>query len=139
MHAMAISRSALDVEWRRLEVLADNLANLNSTHTASGAPFQPMQLISGPKAGFSDYLGQDAQPTGVQVLGIEPQNVGTRLVYEPQNPDANSDGFVTYPDIDQASTMTQLIKTERAYEANLAVMNISRQMYGKALDLGRRS
>ncbi|HMC91816.1 MAG TPA: flagellar basal body rod C-terminal domain-containing protein, partial [Allosphingosinicella sp.] len=58
-------------------------------------------------------------------------------VHEPGNPNADADGFVTYPGVDHAGQMTQLVQTSRAYEANIVAMTAARQMYAKALDLGR--
>ena len=69
MEAMAISRSALDVEWQRLQVIASNLANANTTRTADGSAFRPMRLLSGPRTSFSELLQSTAHSPvgGVQV------------------------------------------------------------------------
>lgn len=143
MQAMEISRTALDVEWRRLDVIAQNLANTNTTRTASGEPYQALRLISGPRGGFADYLkpgtaAGTAEMSGVAVYGVEPMNLPPRLVYEPEHPHADENGYVAYPAIDQAAEMTLLVKTSRAYEANIVMMNAARQMYVKAMELGRR-
>lgn len=143
MDAMQISRTGLDVEWQRLQVIAQNLANVNTSRTASGAPFQALRLVSGPTADFASLIAQKGKaqhPKGVQVLGLEPMpGDGVRRAHEPGNPQADKDGFVTYPAIDHAGEMTLLIKTSRAYEANLTAMNIAHQMYSRALELGRQS
>lgn len=141
MEAMQISRTGLDVEWRRLEVIADNLANVGTTRTATGEAFRPMRLVSGPAAGFESMLNarQDAPALkGVTVYGVEPTSTAPRRVYEPAHPHANAEGFVSYPGVDHAAEMTLLVKTARAYEANIVALNTARQMYTKALDLGRR-
>lgn len=146
MQAMEISLTGLDVEWRRLEVIAQNLANAGSVRSASGAPYRAQQLISGPKGNFQALLddgdGYASAGTktlqGVAVYGIEALNAPPRLVYEPDNPQADADGFVAYPDIDQAGQMTLMVKTARIYEANMVALNAARQMYGKALELGRQ-
>jgi len=140
MRAVEISRSGLDVEWQRLQVIAQNLANLNTTRTATGEPFRAMRLVSGPRADFSEMLaGADArEPRGVRVMGIEAMPGGVRRVHEPGHPHADPEGFVDYPDIDHAGEMTLLIRASRAYEANLAAISIAHQMYARALDLGRR-
>lgn len=142
MRAMEISRSGLDVEWQRLQVIAQNLANLNTTRTGSGEPFRPMQLLSGPRGDFAGMIsgkGSAQQLGGVQVMGLEPTPGGFRRVHEPGHPHADSEGFVSYPDIDHAGQMTLMIKTSRTYEANLTAMNIAHQMYSRALELGRQS
>ena len=142
MRAMEISRSGLDVEWQRLQVIAQNLANLNTSRTASGEPFRPMRLVSGPRADFARLMAGAAgssRPVGVQVMGMETMAGNVRRVHEPGHPHADADGFVTYPEIDHAGEMTLMIKTSRSYEANLTAMNIAHQMYSRALELGRQS
>jgi flagellar basal-body rod protein FlgC len=142
MQAMEISRTGLDVEWRRLEVIAENLANLNTTRTALGEPYQAMRLLSGPKASFKDFMGQAPKGgalAGVAVYGIEPTHQAPRTVYEPTHPHANADGFVSYPAIDHGAEMALMVKTARAYEANLVAMTAARQMYVKAMELGKRA
>lgn len=142
MRAVEISRSALDVEWQRLQVIAQNLANLNTTRTATGEAFRPMRLVSGPAADFATLMARGARgaerPGGVRVMGMEASGGNLRRVHEPGHPHADAEGFVSYPDIDHAGEMTLMIKTSRAYEANLTTMNIARQMYARALDIGKR-
>ena len=141
MQAMEISMSGLDVEWQRLQVIANNLANANTSRTADGGSFTPLQLVTGPKMSFDETLAERAQQkmSGVEVYGIEAQRRGTRRVHQPSHPHADADGFVAYPDIDHAGEMTAMIKTSRAYEANLVALNISMQMYSRALELGRQT
>ncbi|MEK6540947.1 MAG: flagellar basal body rod protein FlgC [Pseudomonadota bacterium] len=141
MDAMAISRTALDVEWQRLQVIAQNLANENTTNAGGDGPYRPLRLVSGPDAGFEqlvDANGVQSRPVGVRVVGLEPLADGARRVHDPAHPHADADGFVTYPNLDRAAEMTLLIRTSRAYEANLTAMTIAQQMYMRALDLGRR-
>lgn len=141
MNAMEISRTGLEVEWRRLEVIAQNLANANSTLDATGQPYRAKRLISGPAMNFSDVLAGRADTAGlhgVAVYSVEPQNLPARRVYEPSHPQADAEGFVTYPGFDHAAEMTLMIKTSRAYEANVVAMNTARQMYTKGLEIGRR-
>jgi len=140
MNAVEISRTGLDVEWQRLQVIAENIANMNTTRTASGDPYRPLRLLSGPKGDFAAALnaqGGAQALDGVQVMGIEPISNGIRRVYDPSHPHANADGFVSYPNVDHAGEMTLMIKTSRAYEANLKAMTIAEQMYEHALELGK--
>lgn len=138
MDPMQISRSGLDIEWRRMEVIAANLANLNTTRTAMGEPYQPLRLVSGPRLNFEGHLQQAEALGGVQVYGVEPTTDAPRRVHEPNHPHADAEGYVTYPGIDHAGEMTLLVQTARAYEANLVALNAGRQMYAKALEIGRR-
>jgi flagellar basal-body rod protein FlgC len=150
MHAAEISRSGMDVEWRRLEVIAENIANVGTTRVAGGGPYQALRLVSGPRTDFADLVGGAGQDDlrggpvrgsdlrGVMAYGLEPATMAPRRVHEPSHPHADADGFVTYPGVDQAGEMALLLKTARAYEANLVTLNAARQMYSRALDLGKR-
>ena len=141
MRAAEISRSGLDVEWQRLQVIAQNLANMNTT-TAGGETFRPMRLVSGPRVDFAGAMARGkaaGQPSGVHVLGLEAMPGNVRRAHEPGHPHADAQGFVTYPDLDLAGEMTMMIKTSRSYEANLAAMSIAHQMYSRALEMGRQS
>jgi len=141
MNASEISRTGLDVEWQRLQVIAQNLANMNTTRTASGGVFRPLRLVSGPKADFNTLVAnadRPAHPEGVAVIGVEAMAGGIRKVYDPGHPHADPDGFVSYPDLDHAGEMALLIKTARTYEANLTALSIAQQMYSRALEIGRQ-
>jgi len=141
MNAMEISRTGLDVEWQRLQVIAQNLANMNTSRTASGEPYHAMRLLSGPHADFAHLVrgNTPGKPGGVEVLGLEPvAGGGTRRVHEPGHPDADAEGYVTYPDMDHAAEMTLLIRTSRVYEANLTALSIAQQMYTRAAEMGRQ-
>lgn len=140
MHAAEISLSALDVEWQRLEVIAQNLANANTARTATGEAYRAMRLISGPRVSFEQLMvggGDTKALQGVAVYGVEPMNLPPRKVHEPGNPQADADGFVTYPGFDQAGEMALMIKTQRVYEANVVALNMARQMYQRAMEVGK--
>ena len=142
MRAMEISLSGMDVEWRRLEMVAANLANASTVLNGKGDAYRAMHLISGPRMSFrgqldrADALTQDVLG-GVEVYGVEPIDLPPRHVYEPGNPQADPKGYVSYPGVDMAQQMTLMIKTARAYEANVVSMSMARQMYAKALEIGR--
>ncbi|MFC4291064.1 flagellar basal body rod protein FlgC [Sphingorhabdus arenilitoris] len=142
MNAMEISLTGMDVEWQRLEVIAQNLANANTVVDRLGDAYQPLRLLSGPApASFSAALDNAKNPDlrGVSVYSVEPQNLALRRVYEPEHPQADSEGYVNYPGLSHSAEMTLMVKTARSYEANIVAFNTARQMYSKALDIGRRS
>jgi len=142
MDAEKISLSGLDVEWRRLEIIAQNLANMNSTRTESGDVYHPLRLLSGPSGSFDAMLGAGNaknEPTGVHVVAIEETPNGLRRTYDPGHPQADPEGFVTTPNVDHAQEMALMVKTARVYEANLAAIRIAQGMYAKALEVGQRS
>lgn len=137
---ISISRSALDVEWQRMQVIAQNLANENTSRVAGGGVYRPLRLVTGPDGAFASLLDTGSRartPGGVKVLGLEAAG-GLRRVLDASHPDADAGGFVTYPDIDHAAEMALLVKTARVYEANLTAMSMAQQMAMRALDLGKR-
>ncbi len=141
MEAIKISLSGLDVEWQRLEVIAQNLANINSTRNEVGDVFRPMRLLTGPDISFDQLMKTNQKagaPTGTQVIGLEAIEGGVRRSFEPSHPHADGEGFVSYPEIDHAAEMTLMIRTSRAYEANLTALSIAQKMYSSALQLGRQ-
>lgn len=133
MDAARISRTGLDVEWQRLQVIALNLANINSSAAPGTTGFRATHIVSGPTRSFAAMLDR---PAGVAVQGTVASG-GTRRVHEPGHPHADADGFVTYPEIDHAGEMTLMIRTARAYEANLTALATAQQMYARALELGK--
>jgi len=144
MQAMEISRTALDVEWRRIEIASQNLANINSAAGPSGAVYRARHLLSGPAGDFASHLENGSAADlhalrGVAVTGIVEDNAPPRLVHEPGNPAADANGMVAYPAIDHAQEMLTLVQSSRVYEANVVAMNAARQIYTKALEIGRHS
>jgi flagellar basal-body rod protein FlgC len=148
MQAMDISRTGLDVEWRRLELIAQNIANADVAGPTKGAVYRQQNLVTGPKTDFASLIEQAgtngsgmelSSLKGVAELAVEASATPPRRVHEPGNPAADDKGFVSYPSIDHAEQMTLMVKTTRAYEANLVAMNAAREMYSKALGLGRTS
>ena len=144
MEATQISRSALDVEWQRLQVIATNLANINTTRTGNGETYTAQRLVSGPVADFGAELRAenkaDAPPErGVMVYQIAQSNAGSRQVFNPDHPHANEDGFVSYPNISQADEMSLMIKTQCAYQANLVALQAAQRMFSSALPVGTQS
>lgn len=133
MDAARISRTGLEVEWQRLQVIALNLANMNSSDAPGTTGYRAMHMVSGPMRSFSAMLDRLAG-VGVQAMVA---SGGTRRVHEPGHPHADADGFVTYPAIDHAGEMTLMIRTARAYEANLTALATAQQMYARALELGK--
>ena len=135
---VAISRAALDVEWQRMQIIAQNLANQNTSRVAGGGTYHPLRLISGPQRAFSALLAKGAEPSGVKVVGVEVAAVSSRRVRDPGHPDADVAGFVDYPGVDHAAEMALLVKTARIYESNLTALSLAQQMNMRALEIGKR-
>jgi flagellar basal-body rod protein FlgC len=139
--ALDISASGLIAERTRMDVTSQNLANAQS----SGYRRQDVVLRQA-GGGFASVLGQAigaGTPAGGGTgRGVEVQEVVTdqspqRRVYDPGHPDADAQGYVSLPNVNAVSEMTDLISASRAYEANVTAMNTAKQMFSKTLELLR--
>ena len=142
--SMQISASALTAQRLRLDVISGNLANVNTTRTAEGGPYRREQAVFSPignQFSFRDVvlgLVSPASPTlGVRVSEIQQDNSEGRLVFDPEHPDADANGYVHYPNVNPVTEMTDLISAQRGYEANITAMNTTKAMAMKAIDLAR--
>ncbi|MEW1955613.1 flagellar basal body rod C-terminal domain-containing protein [Terrabacter sp. NPDC080008] len=127
--AIGIAGTSLTVHRKWLDAVADNLANINTAAPTSGPAFQARFVEAQAGAGTS----------GVYVKGIREGDATGRLVYEPDNPIADAEGYVRYPDIDMGEQMGSLIMAQRGYQANAQVVDRARSMYEAALQIGRPS
>jgi flagellar basal-body rod protein FlgC len=126
-NAIGIAGSGVTVYRKWLDAVSDNLANLNNASPTSGDAFRAKYVIA-----------QEASDgNGAQVGGIVEGSAEGRMVYEPDHPLADAEGYVKYPDIDMSSQMGQLIMAQRGYQANLSVVDRARDSYMAALQLGR--
>ncbi len=131
-----VTSSALNAQKTRLDIVAQNIANAQTTRTAHGTPYQ-RQVVS-----FETELIRRAGNAGLSLQGVKVANIATdrtpgQQVYNPQHPDAAADGTVTMPNINLSYEMVDLITASRAYEANLAVAKNARQMALKTLQIGK--
>jgi flagellar basal-body rod protein FlgC len=120
-----VSAQGMDVERRRLEVAAYNLANANTTRTADGSPFHRKILVARAAEG------------GVTVGGVVDDPRPPRREYAPGHPDAGPDGWVTLPNVEPVEEMVDVMGAARAYEANAAAFSAAREMAMRALDMMR--
>jgi len=122
-------------------VIAENVANINTTRTAEGQAYRRKTVVLGEKllsfsAHFKAGLDQNTG-AGVEVLSIETDQSPLKLVYDPSHPDADPEGYVQMPNVDTAKEMVDMIAASRAYEANVTVLNAFKQIAMKALEIGR--
>jgi flagellar basal-body rod protein FlgC len=135
LSVLDISGAALDVQRSRLEVATTNLANAQTTSPATGTAYQPLEVIvRSVVPNPMDPLTADGLPRPV-VAAVEPMNVTPRRMYDPGHPDADAQGFVTYPGVDPVGTMLDLLTISRSYEANLKAFDITRSLLQKTIDL----
>ena len=144
--SLAVSASALDAHRHRLNVIASNLANAQSTHTPEGGPYRRRDVVfrAAPVASsFQNALRQtvrknDAQGLhGVKVAGVVTDRKPGQAVYDPKHPDADAKGFVQMPNVNVMEEMVNMISASRAYEANVQAINATRTMWSRALDIGK--
>lgn len=126
--AFDIAASGLHAERVRLNVVANNVANADTTRTPQGGPYRRQQAV------FSTVLGR---LDGVRVRGVMPSSDPLRRVYEPGHPDAGPDGYVSMPNVKVPLEMIDLMAASRAYEANLATMRNFKQICQQTLKLLR--
>ena len=138
--SMGVSASGMTAERMRMDVVAENLANADTTRGANGKPYQRQEVIleqapGGPS--FSDLLGNAQQSVGggVEVVGVVSDQTPGQQVYDPGNPAANAQGYVTMPNVNPVTEMVDLITATRSYEANVQVMDAAKQMYSKTLEI----
>ena len=130
-----VSAGALNAHKTRLDVVAQNIANAQTTRTPSGAPYQ-RQVVSFESELLKRSSGGASLQT-VRIGSISTDRTPGQQVYNPQHPDAGADGTVVMPNVNLSYEMVDLITASRAYEANLSVVKNARQMALKALEIGK--
>ncbi|MCS7166760.1 MAG: flagellar basal body rod protein FlgC [Gemmatales bacterium] len=129
-----ISARGLSAEQRRMEVIANNLANAFSTRSLEGGPYRRKEVVF--EALLRHHLRQP-QLEGVRIAAIADDPSEFPRVYQPGHPDADADGYVLYPNVSLPLEMVNLLTASRAYEANLKVLQTFRQMMEQAFVLLR--
>jgi flagellar basal-body rod protein FlgC len=127
---LGISGSGLLAHRKWMDAVSDNITNINTVNPAGQGAFQERFIV----AQSVDY---GSGTGGVRVARTEFGSAEGRLVYEPEHPLADADGYVRYPDIDLGEQMTQLLMAQRGYQANLAVVERATNAYQAALQLGK--
>ena len=126
---IGISGSGLLVHRKWLDAVSDNVANINTVRSTDEAAFQARMVV----AQANEY----GEGGGVRVAGAAFGNPEGRLVHQPDHPLADEDGYVRYPDVDLGDQMVQLMIAQRAYQANLSVVDRARDTYMHALQIGK--
>lgn len=131
---LRVSASAMAAQRERMNVIASNMANVNTTRTEEGGPYKRRDVI------FSTMPLEDnpAELEGVQVEEVVKEDKPPRMIYDPGHPDADKDGFVAMPDINVIEEMVNMMTAFRAYEAAVATFNTSKAMFIKTLELGKQ-
>ena len=141
--AMEVSASGLTAERMRMDVVAQNLANANTTRGVDGQPYRRKEVVLAERQGEQSFGAALAgamsggKPAGVEVAAIAEDQTPLKQVYDPGHPDADANGYVQMPNVDSVAEMVDLISAQRAYEANVTAMQAAKQMFSKTLELLR--
>ncbi len=130
--AKEIAVSGLKAQRARMNVIANNIANAESTRTAKGGAFRRQLAVF---RGGEWAPGAKASELGVRVTRVAADPSPLRMVYDPGHPDANTDGYVAYPNVSIAVEMADLVSAQRAYDANISVILSDKRMTQKALEI----
>ncbi len=150
--SLRIASSALSAQRLRLDIISNNIANAETTRTEEGTPYQRKDVVFSPQ-GTSPFVprflnvlrsfrgGSTALPAtdvaGVRVNSIITDNSPGPRIYDPTHPDADEEGYVTYPNVNLVVEMTNMLSATRSYEAGLTIVEAAKRMAQKALEIGR--
>ncbi|MEA2064303.1 MAG: flagellar basal body rod protein FlgC [Gemmatimonadota bacterium] len=155
--SLNISATGLSAQRRRMDTIAQNIANAETTRTEEGGPYRRQVVVTSekPPTQFNKYMRQRLSlsktsgthfkeklfhdgtpfPTGTRVSEVARDPSPPRLVYDPTHPDANEQGYVAKPNFNVITEMVDMMTATRAYEANITALNASKDMSRKALDI----
>lgn len=125
---LKVSATALEAQKIRLNTIASNVANASSTKTADGGPYRRKDVL------FRSFL-YDESSVGVGIPKIVEDQRPGRMVFEPSHPDADKNGYVSYPNVNVIEEMVNLMAASRAYEANLTLISTYKDMFTKTLGI----
>ncbi|MEI7988312.1 MAG: flagellar basal body rod protein FlgC [Chloroflexota bacterium] len=143
-----IGAEGLNVQRLRMDVISNNIANAETTRTAEGGAFKRKDVIfiedernaflpKFARALRGENTNVSADQRGVRVSEIKTDDTEGQKVYDPNHPDADSEGYVTYPNVNMVVEMTNMLSATRSYEANLAIVNFAKTMARSSIDIGR--
>jgi len=140
-----ISASGMTAQRLRTDVISQNLANVNTTDTGDGTPYVRKTVVFQEKnsSSFANILLNQSGTAGtvgngVKVTAIVEDNDGEfNMVYDPDHPDADENGYVTYPNVNVVEEMTNLIDATRSYEANVTAFEASKSMATRGISIGQ--
>ena len=141
--SLNVSASGLTAERLRMDIISKNVANANTTRTSSGTPYRRQVPVFREleASSFDTVLGKASGKfnlgNGVEVVSVKEDQSDFKRVYDPAHPDADTNGYVLMPNVDTVTEMINLISASRAYDSNVTVMNSTKSMAMKALEIGR--
>lgn len=140
---MNISASGMSAQRLRMDIISSNIANVNTTRDEDGNVYRRKTVVFSEKSSetFDNILKSKTGSrglNGVKVTEIaEDTETALNMVYDPSHPDANEEGYVSYPNVNTVTEMTDLISASRSYEANVTAFNATKNMALKGLEVGK--
>ncbi len=141
--SLDVSASGMSAQRMRMDLISQNIANANTTKTQYGTPYRRQVLVLGTneRMGFSKYLSSSSKELlgdgKVKIQGVKEDMSELKRVYEPDNPEADEDGYVTMPNVDIVTEMVDMISASRSYEANVTASTASKNMAMQAINIGK--
>ncbi len=126
-----IASSSMSAQSQRLNVVASNLSNADSTTSSSGEPYRARQVV------FSAVETENSNAKGVRVAGVVNDASPMRLVYEPSHPMANDEGYVEMPNVNVVDEMVNMMSASRSYQNSVDMMNTTKSLLEKTLTIGQ--
>ncbi len=142
---MNVAATGMTAQQLRLDTIAENIANASTTRTEDGTPYRRKMVVfraQSSLSGFDQVLYNKLntyKPNGVKVARIVEDQSDYKMVYDPDHPDADENGYVEYPNVDPVTEMTNMIDASRAYEAGVTSFNAGKSMLAKGLSLMENS
>ena len=131
MSIFHVAGSAMSAQSQRMNVTASNMANADSVAGPDGQPYRAKQVVFQVDADARDDIG------GVRVSSVVEDQSPLRTVYDPKNPHANEQGYVSLPNVNVVEEMTNMISASRSYQANVEVLNTAKTLMVKTLSVGQ--
>lgn len=145
LNTLNISGSGMTAQRLRLDVVAENIANIETTRTEAGGPYKRKTVVlEAQNPSFQTVLnsameqaGTISKGGGVKVVAVQEDNSENKMVYDPTHPDADQNGYVEMPNIDLVKETADAMAASQAYQANITAFNTTKLMAEKALQVGR--
>lgn len=140
LQSLNISGSGLTAQRLRMDVISENIANIDTTRTEEGGPYRRKMVVLTTSNNFKSMMIKnldDYETSKVEVAEIIEDISEFKMVYNPDHPDADENGYVSMPNVDSLKETVDMMEAYRAYQANITALNTAKQMAVKALEIGR--
>ena len=131
LNSFDISASGMSAQRVRMDIAAENIANVDTTRTEAGGAYKRKDVV------LESFGERSFQHAGVRVQGVITDDREMKRVYNPNHPDADAQGYVNYPNVDILKETVDSMSATRSYEANVTALNAMKTMAQRALDIGK--